>query len=228
MTRVSRPFAAFALAAAALLPAGAAQAQYYGAATQPAPLYPYAVPANQPYAVEVAPGTYEIRRPKATRDYPYVSGAARRADAPKVKRAATRNDPAIIEELRQRHDKREAAKEAAKDSIKRGAVKQEVINTKRIVHDKPLVIETTRVVDDPPTVIERRHYVDDAAPAQGPRRKQAAARQREPQPIETPKREDGKKRVIEADAEVTILGPDRMSIRLFRKGKGGSAKASAE
>lgn len=217
MTRVSRRFAAFALAAAALLPAGVAQAQYYGAAAQPAPLYPYAVPANQPYAVEVAPGTYEIRRPKARRDYPYVSGAARRADTPKARRAATRNDPAVVEELRQRHDKR-------------GAVKHEVINTKRIVHDKPLVIETTRVVDDPPTVIERRHYVDGAAPApaQGPRRKQAAVPQREPQPIEMPKREDGKKRVIEADAEVTILGPDRMSIRLFRKGKGGSAKASAD
>ena len=27
-------------------------------------------------------------------------------------------------------------------------------------------------------------------------------------------------RVIDADAEVTILGPDRMNIRLFRKGRG--------
>jgi hypothetical protein len=33
--------------------------------------------------------------------------------------------------------------------------------------------------------------------------------------------------VIRAEAEVTILGPDRMSIRLFRKGhnKGGDANA---
>ena len=29
----------------------------------------------------------------------------------------------------------------------------------------------------------------------------------------------GEKRVIHADAEITILGPDRMSIRLFRKGE---------
>jgi len=215
MTRVSRTLALFALAAAALLPAGGAHAQYYGAAAQPAPLYPYAVPANQPYAVEVAPGTYEIRRPKASRDYPYASGAARRADAPKAKRPVTRNDPAVIEELRQRHNKR-------------GAVKHEVVNTKRIVYDKPVVIETTRVVDDPPTVIERRRYVDDT-PAPASRRKQAAVeRSRAPKVVEAPKRDDGKKRVIEADAEVTILGPDRMSIRLFRKGKGGSAKASAE
>ena len=213
MTRVSRTLALFALAAAALLPAGGAHAQYYGAAAQPAPLYPYAVPANQPYAVEIAPGTYEIRRPKAARDYPYASGAARRTDAPKAKRPVTRNDPVVIEELRQRHNKR-------------GAIKREVINTKRIVHDKPVVIETTRVVDDPPTVIERRRYVGDT---QAPRRKQATVeRKREPKVVDAPKRDDGKKRVIEADAEVTILGPDRMSIRLFRKGKGGSAKASAE
>lgn len=221
MTRVSRTLALFALAAAALLPAGGAQAQYYGAAAQPAPLYPYAVPANQPYAVEVAPGTYEIRRPKAARDYPYASGAARRTDAPKAKRPVTRNDPAVIEELQQRHNKR-------------GAIKREVLNTKHIVYDKPVVIETTRVVDDPPKVIERRRYVDDT---QAPRRRQAAAepqrapkvgRAREPKVVDAPKRDDGKMRVIKADAEVTILGPDRMSIRLFRKGKGGSAKASAE
>ena len=33
-------------------------------------------------------------------------------------------------------------------------------------------------------------------------------------------------RVIRAEAEVTILGPDRMSIRLFRKGTGRAAKRS--
>jgi len=30
----------------------------------------------------------------------------------------------------------------------------------------------------------------------------------------------GEPRVIDADAQVTILGPDRMNIRLFRKGRG--------
>ena len=33
-------------------------------------------------------------------------------------------------------------------------------------------------------------------------------------------RESGEKRAIRAEAEVTILGPDRMIIRLFRKGRG--------
>ena len=32
--------------------------------------------------------------------------------------------------------------------------------------------------------------------------------------------EGGQSRVIDADAQVTILGPDRMNIRLFRKGRG--------
>jgi hypothetical protein len=35
----------------------------------------------------------------------------------------------------------------------------------------------------------------------------------------------GSKRVIAADAEVTIFGPDRISIRLFRKGQGPRATA---
>jgi hypothetical protein len=34
-------------------------------------------------------------------------------------------------------------------------------------------------------------------------------------------------RVIRAEAEVTILGPDRMSIRLFRKHDGSDANAKA-
>jgi hypothetical protein len=41
-------------------------------------------------------------------------------------------------------------------------------------------------------------------------------------------RVDSKTRVIQADAEITIHGSDRMSIRLFRKGSGGKANARAE
>ena len=41
-------------------------------------------------------------------------------------------------------------------------------------------------------------------------------------------RESGKQRVIRAEAEVTILGPDRMNIRLFRKGRGTSVNAPAD
>lgn len=198
----------------------AAQAQYYGTAPQGAPLYPYAVQPSQPYAVEVAPGTYVIRRPQEAQPYPYAERPSRgyRAEQPVKRNArkATRNDPAVIEELRQRH------------AGKRGAHKVEVINTKKVVRGKPIVIETTRVVDDPPKVIVRKRYVDDTT-ASIPRGKQKVAVEEPVLPkAEGSKREDGKKRVIEADAEVTIIGSDRMSIRLFRKRGSAQAKASAD
>ena len=104
---------------------------------------------------------------------------------------------------------------------KRAPVEHTVINTKKIVHHAPLVVETQRVVDDPPRVVERRHVVEDTpVPAL-----------RKPAAIEDIKkrggRDDNRKRVIHADAEITILGPDRMSIRLFRKGRGGNANAKS-
>jgi len=215
--------------AAAILPA-AAQAQY--ASAQPAPLYPYALQPGQPYAVEVAPGTYVIKRPAQTRAYPYVScGRAcetpppppRRLE-PRAARRMTHNDPAVIEELRRRHA---------------GKARHDVVNTTQIVREKPVVIEHQRVVDDPPRIIERRQYVDDAGhieqepsavPPPPPSRRQRTARiEADDVKLTRPAKGKAEKRVIRAEAEVTILGPDRMNIRLFRKGKGGAgAKAEAE
>jgi hypothetical protein len=219
MNRFSFAPAALAVVAGSVLMAPLAQAQSYGAVYggQP-PLYPYAVQGDQPYAVEVAPNTYVIRRPAVSRNYPYVRGAnglrhkasAKPSNVSVGDRPRTRNDRAVIEELRQRH-----------------AAKRDAIETKKIVHDKPVVVETKRVVDDPPRVIERRHYVDDAPAA---REKPAAAEARDTsKSAKSVKRGDDKQRVIRAEAEVTILGPDRMSIRLFRKrAAGGDAKASTE
>lgn len=195
----------------AAVTASGAQAQYYGTSPQAAPLYPYVVQGQQPYAVEVAPGTYVIQRPGE----PRAQRAAREDRAEHVRKRVSRNDPVLIEELRQRHGKRDARPD-------------QVIHTKKIVHDKPVVIERTRVVDDPPKVIVRKRYVDDTTasiPKRGPAK---VAAEREPLKPDALKAEDGKKRVIEADAEVTIIGPDRMSIRLFRKRRGAEAKASAE
>jgi hypothetical protein len=220
MNRSSSALAALAVAAALPSTAPVAQAQSYGSAygAQP-PLYPYAVQGNQPYAVEVAPNTYVIKRPAVSRNYPYVRGAnglrhkasAALSNASMRDRSRTRNDRAVIEELRQRH-----------------AAKHEVVNTKKIVREKPVVIETRRVVDDPPRIIERRRYVEDAsAPAAAAREEPAAAEVLDMG--KAAKRGDEKQRVIRAEAEVTILGPDRMSIRLFRKrAGGGDAKTSAE
>jgi hypothetical protein len=41
-------------------------------------------------------------------------------------------------------------------------------------------------------------------------------------------KQSGKQRVIRAEAEVTIVGPDRMNIRLFRKGRGRTIDAPAD
>ncbi len=218
MTKNPRNLALLTALAAVMLP-GAAQAQYYGSAAPP-PLYPYAVQnsygvqTSQPYAIQVAPNTYVIKRPAASRNYPYVHGhSAQTAAEPKTKRFDRPPKPAdraLIEELRQRH-----------------SAKSGVVNTTKIVREKPVVIETRRVVDDPPRIIER-HFVAEDEPVRKHRKRGI---------IETPEpnyeanngasHDDTKKRVIEADAEVTILGPDRMSIRLFRKGQGPKAKARA-
>jgi hypothetical protein len=203
----SRNCAVLAAAAAVMLPATDAHAQYYGAAAPP-PLYPYAVQnsaiqADQPYAIEVAPNTYMIQRSAPARAYPYVRSQNNRSGiinqvvepaAGKFDRPHKPVDHALVEELRQH--------------------KGTVINTEKIVRDRPVVVEHQRIVDDPPRIIERRHVVDDEAGTVEPEK--AASR------------DDNKKRVIQADAEVTILGPDRMSIRLFRKGQGPKANAHAD
>ena len=226
MSRTVCRLAIFVLCAAGLAPVSAAQAQRYGAAAtrQPPPLYPYELQPGQSYAVEVAPGTYVIHHPSHRRAHPDVSRRAkpvarRHQAAPKPPR--THADRALIEELRRRDAKRTAKKQAAKKAAKQagkhaGRQPDKVIHTRRIVREKPVVIETRRVVDDPPTVITRRHYVDDAPP---PRRRHIAGAGSKRGGNDDP-------RVIHADAEITILGPDRMSIRLVRKdGQGLDANA---
>lgn len=200
----------FAAIAIGLLPAAGAQAQYYGGAPQ-RPLYPYAVPNDRPYAVEVAPNTYVIRRSTSSRRYPYVGrnggSVVTEPNAPALDRPQRKADRALIEELR-----------------KRAPVSHATINTRKIVRHSPLIVETQRVVDDPPRVIERRHVVEDA-PAPAPRKR---AMVEDADSKKRGGRDDNKKRVIQANAEITILGPDRMSIRLFRKGRGGNANVRAE
>jgi len=179
--------------------AGAAQAQWYSSAPPPGHT------ASQPYAVEVAPGAYVIHRPAESR---VARRAHRTAAAPNVKPSRIKNDPALIEELRQR-----------------AAGKSTVINTTKVVYKKPKVVETTRHVDDPPRVIERYTVVDDSAgnkkvvvepPAAG-----ASASGKPAKSAKQAKHDKNDTRVIQADAEITILGPDRMTIQLYRKGERG-------
>jgi hypothetical protein len=214
MSKNSRHLAFAAAFAVSLLPGTRAQAQWYSSVnTQPAPAYAYGV--QQPYAVEVAPNTYVIHRSNGINSDPFVSRRAHRsppvADAPVSERPRTHADRALIEELRERAQR-----------------KSKTIDTVKIVRDPPVVIEHKRYVDDPPRIIERKHVVGDEPalppppPVQAPRRKSAEARSI------APRNHGDEKRVIRADAEITIIGPDRMSIRLFRKGHGANANAEAE
>jgi hypothetical protein len=238
MSCTARHLVLLAVCAAGLVPVTAAQAQWNGASRRPPPLYPYELQPGQPYAVEVAPGAYVIHRPSDQRVYPYAgprvgSVPRRQHAAPKstLKPKRTHADRGLIEELRRRHAQRAAklaAKKAAQQAARQakkfadtdeaaGLLPDKVIHTKRIVREKPLVIETRRVVEDPPKVIERRYYVDDV-PAP-PRRRHTGS-------IGPKRAGDDDPRVIRADAEITILGPDRMSIRLLRKdGQGLDANA---
>lgn len=218
MTLSRTKIAALALVVTAL-GAGTAEAQWYSSVqSAPQPLYPYAQPgrtASQPYAIEVAPGAYVIHRPGETGASP-SRRAHRAAPAPQTKTpqartsqakpSYTKNDPALIEDLRQR-----------------ASGNKTVINTTKVVYKKPKIVETKRYVDLPPRVVERYTVVDDSsgdkkvvieapsADAQAAGRKDKAGK--------------GDKRVIQADAEITILGPDRMTIQLYRKGELGKPGA---
>jgi hypothetical protein len=199
--------AALVAAIVAALPAHAQWYSSYPPGSAPAHLYS----APRPYAIEVAPNTYVIQRPAPPRRSPHVRRVAP-VERKQVEREAVtekprrRADPALIEELRKRH------------GIK-GKVKHEVINTTKIVREKPIVIERRRIVTHP-RVIDRVTVIEDP-PSSGARRRGLLVKETG---SVAPERFDGKnERVIEADAEVTILGPDRMTIRLFRKGSNARA-----
>jgi hypothetical protein len=202
---ISRNAAVFFLVAAGLMPAGA-QAQWYSTASTQPPLYPYAAPSNQPYAVQVSPNTYVIQRPGETRQRPTrrnhnATSSVNVRDVPRSK-----VDPALVEELRGRPK-----------------VSRPVVEMTQVVRDKPVVVETKRYVDDPPRVVER--YVDtEGRPIRAKNKRVATVEVDEPI-IDKRKTNGNEKRVINAEAEITIIGPDRMSIRLFRKGDGPKAKA---
>jgi hypothetical protein len=208
-----RSLAAAAVFGGLLLPP--AHAQYYYVANayqQPQPLYPYV---QQPQAYY----PYAAQPQYAPRAYPYVapnSGARvlHRQPAPRASRrhahpapVRSRVDPALVEELRQRG----GGKARAKSATRLPATLPKIDRT-IVVREKPVVVEHRRVVDDPPIIVRREKIID--VPAPEPR----AARRHAPKDEATP-------RVIHAEAEVTILGPDRMSIRLFRKGRGREANA---
>jgi hypothetical protein len=187
--------------------AGTAHAQYY---VQPAPLYPYVVQQQQ----------YVYPQPQYAQPYPYVQtpnvrSVRRDRYAPRASepsRKIRRADPMLVDELRKRHHhkKKDAVVVEKKD-------KDVEIDKKRVVREKPVVRKHIRVVDDPPIVVQRE--ISEQGQVLSEQRIPTAQAQ-VPAPI-------AGGRVIHAEAEVTILGPDRMNIRLYRKNDGRDAQAKA-
>lgn len=230
-----RHIAIVAALAIGVLQAIPAHAQWYSSYPRQARAYSNAVALQQPYAIEVAPNTYVIRRPADAHDEARVlcvqdcGGRARPVSGRHhAARATLKHEPkpaerALIEELQ-----------------KRLQGKHQVAVAAKIVREPPIVIVHRRVVEDPPRVIER--VVEEAPPTERPLYRQPRAVDIDP-PLPPPPRHHeversikGKaaraaadpKRVIHAEAEITILGPDRMSIRLYRKPRGSDADARAQ
>lgn len=188
-----------------------ASAQYYYAQGYSQPyVYPYVVVQQQPYAQQPArPYPYIIQRPQAYAPPPARRSKVRRkveakAEARVASRAAA--DDAPRSEPREIHRTVSRTDPALIEELRRKTGKK--IDKVVVVREKPVVIERKRYVDDPPRIVRRHKVVDVNVPA--------------------PPRERGDEvgRVIHAEAEVTILGPDRMNIRLYRKGLDANAKAA--
>ena len=119
----------------------------------------------------------------------------------------SKTDAVLVEELRSKGRKKKIEKDTV--VVDNKDVK---IDKKIVVREKPIVRKHIRVVDNPPIVVQRE--IDENGQVLSEQRvppAQAQVSTQAPAPM-------GVGRVIHAEAEVTILGPDRMSIRLYRKG----------
>jgi hypothetical protein len=96
---------------------------------------------------------------------------------------------------------------------------QKKITKTIVVREKPIVRKTYRVVEHPPIVVQREVGEDRAGEGGGHAH---VAPQGAPQGAPL-----AGARTIRAEAEITILGPDRMSIRLYRRQDGSDAHATA-
>ena len=170
--------------------------------------------------------------------YPYAppQRSATRTEKPRVEtRAAavaqpTRKvDPVLVEELR---NKRKSGTKAATKSDTKPKASADITasvdktpdKTKftktTIVREKPVVRNTYRVVEHPPIVVQREVSEDQAGEGGGHVHGSPLAA-----PQGGPPAAPFGARTIRAEAEITILGPDRMSIRLYRRQDGGDANA---
>lgn len=169
--------------------------------------------AQAQYVVQYSDGTggYGYRTEPL---YPYVAQPRNAQPAPQntrsypyvgAKAAVGKTDPILVEELRKRGKPRASTQDQDEDKTVGGKKIHKTI----VVREKPIVRDHVRVVDDPPIIVQREVSEEQL--------NRGHAEQMPPTG-----------RVIRAEAEVTILGPDRMSIRLFRRGGGSDANAKAD
>lgn len=184
--------------AAAILAPQSAAAQYYYYAQ------PYGQRALYPYVVVQPPGV------PANQAYPYVIQRPPSYAPPRSARRSKAEARAQSVPRREFHRTVGKNDPALIEELRRQTGK--TIHKTVIVRGKPVVVERKRYVDDPPIVVKRHKVVDVEAPETASKAADGDMSGRKP-------------RVIRAEAEVTILGPDRMSIRLFRKGSDANAKA---
>jgi hypothetical protein len=179
--------------------AGTAQAQSILHYSQTEPLYPYV---TQPQ--------YDYPRQQYAPAHSHV-----RPHAKPAPRTESKVDPELVKELRKGSHKKQLVSKrdvAIEKKIDKDIEKkiEKKFDKKIIVREKPIVRKHYRVIDDPPIVVQRE--IDES---QLPLRQDNHIQQ------------PAGNRTIHAEAEVTILGPDRMSIRLYRKQDGRDANAKA-
>ena len=219
MTRHTIELAVLAVLAAGLVPAATAQAQSYDAA--------YAMQPKQPQMKHMTPKPHMGPPPSHMHNYPPQAHMRhnlfmRRTGMsmhmrPRYDRKHGRIDRRFVEEFRghhRRHGIYVNNTEIGNTDYVRG-------NTE-YVREQPVVIEHERYVDEPPRIVEQQ-VVSEEAPVRARCNRGLFVRcNGEYRAVGQYGGEYGGQRVINADAQITVIGPDRMTIELHRKGYGGT------
>jgi hypothetical protein len=248
-----RNFAIAAVAAIAFAPAGA-RAQWYSSYPQRAAVpygaqQPYAVEVSPRRYVIHHPTVVRRLDVRAS-----AERARARVDNDRASIAASRQRRHVRRDAKNRvknHVKHRIPDKVVQDKVKVVRDKPIVVVHRRVVDDPPRVILREHVVTDlprghglfqlfPQQVVEDLPPVVEPATARPPswRHEYRHVEVREPhrtwrhKPVRRVESRKaivrgglGSRHTIHAEAEVTILGPDRMTIRLFRKGSAAKAEA---
>jgi hypothetical protein len=159
----------------------------------------YAPPPLYPYVVQPQPYGQQ-------QSYPYILQRQPQARHVQRRHSRIKTDHNLVQELRRKSGKHNAGARLPK------------IDRTIVVREKPVVVEHQRVVDEPPVVIKRHRTVEVQVPPPAKHKRDM---------LTVPTNQGPAGLVIRAEAEVTIQGPDRMTIRLFRK-RGADSNAQAD